>query len=111
MEVVAELAPRSAPPLRQVTTAVRAPAPEMFASAPAVHPPAPVEPAEDAGFRGRPADLLDAKSPWEGSGSLPQPQRERPVVEPVTASSAAVWHRACAPQSESGVGLVYACPA
>jgi hypothetical protein len=38
-----------------------------------------------ADFRGRPADLSDAKSPADGSGSLPQPRRERPVVEPVTA--------------------------
>jgi hypothetical protein len=92
MEVVAELAPRPVPPLRQVTTAVRASAPEMpFVSA-AARPAAPsteatreTDPAELADFRGRLADLTDAKSPAESSGSLPQPPRERSVVEPVTA--------------------------
>jgi hypothetical protein len=34
---------------------------------------------------GRPADLTDANSRAEVRGSLPQPQRERPLVEPVTA--------------------------
>jgi hypothetical protein len=102
MEVVAELAPRPSPPLRQVTTAVRASPPEMaFASAVAARPTTPATEApreavpaelvthvpwpELADFRGRPADLTDAKSPAESSGSLPQPLRERPVVEPVTA--------------------------
>jgi hypothetical protein len=102
MEVVAELSPRPSPPLRQVTTAVRASPPEMaFASAVAARPAAPATEApreavpaelvthvpwlELADSRGRPADLTDAKSPAESSGSLPQPQRERPVVEPVTA--------------------------
>jgi hypothetical protein len=61
MEVVAELAPRPAPPLRQVTTAVRASAPEMSASAPVMQlPPPPTEPAELPDFGGRLADLPDA---------------------------------------------------
>jgi hypothetical protein len=81
MEVVAELAPRPAPPLRQVTTAVRATAPEMFAAASAPSSAAP--PSDES--RGRPADLLDANSTAESRGSSPQPRPERTVVEPVTA--------------------------
>jgi hypothetical protein len=81
MEVVAELAPRPAPPLRQVTTAVRAPAPEMFAAA--AGPSSTATPTNAS--RGRPADLLDANSPAESRGSSPQPRPERTVVEPVTA--------------------------
>ena len=85
MEVVAELAPRPAPPLRQVTTAVRAPPPERFASASA--PPTATPPVESGATpsRGWPADLVDANSPPENRGSLPQPRPERTVVEPVTA--------------------------
>jgi hypothetical protein len=103
MEVVAELSPRPAPPLRQVTTAVRASPPEMpFASAVAARPAAPATeapreavPAEFVTHvpwldrcpdpRGRLADLPDANSAALSSGSLPQPRRERPVVEAVTA--------------------------
>jgi hypothetical protein len=103
MEVVAELSPRPSPPLRQVTTAVRASSPEMpFVIAAAARPrPQATEatreamPAETVTHvpwsdrlpdpRGRLADLPDAKSPAESSGSLPQPRPERPVVEPVTA--------------------------
>jgi hypothetical protein len=102
MEVVAELSPRPAPPLRQVTTAVRASAPEMFASAVEARPALPeteatreAAPAEAVTHvpwlglcpdpRGRLADLPDAKSAADSGGSLPQPRRERPVVEPVTA--------------------------
>jgi hypothetical protein len=81
MEVVAELAPRPTPPLRQVTTAVRAPAPEMFSTR--SPPPSTAMPADES--RGRPADLLDANSHTEGRGSSPQPRPERTVVEPVTA--------------------------
>jgi hypothetical protein len=83
MEVVAELAPRPSPPLRQVTTAVRAL--EWFASAATPCPPAPALSVQPADPGGRLADLSDAKSPAESSGTLPQPVRERSVVEPVTA--------------------------
>jgi hypothetical protein len=86
MEVVAEFTPRPSPPLRQVTTAVRAAPPEMFATAATPSPaarPAPVAPVAESG--GRPADLVDANSTASGSGSLPQPKPERTVVEPVTA--------------------------
>jgi hypothetical protein len=75
-----------------VTTPVRASSLEIPLVSAAARPAAPsteamreTDPAELAHFRGRPADLTDAKSPAESSGSLPQPQRERPVVEPVTA--------------------------
>jgi hypothetical protein len=85
MEVVAELAPRPSPPLRQVTTAVRASPLERLASAAAPCPPAPPTPVSSADPRGRLADLPDAKSPAESSGMLPQPVRERSLVEPVTA--------------------------
>jgi hypothetical protein len=81
MEIVAELAPRPAPPLRQVTTAVRAPAPDVFAAASA---PSSTATLSDES-RGRPADLPDANSHTEGRGSSPQPRPERTVVEPVTA--------------------------
>jgi hypothetical protein len=88
MEVVAELTPRPAPPLRQVTTAVRASPPAMFAipapSSPAARP-VPVASVAAAESRGRPADLVDANSTARSSGSLPQPKPERTVVEPVTA--------------------------
>jgi hypothetical protein len=83
MEVVAELAPRPGPPLRQVTTAVRASSPEMFASAAAARPPAPATAGQPAERGGRLADLTRANSAPAGSGSLPQ--RDRPVVEPVSA--------------------------
>ncbi len=85
MEVVAELAPRPSPPLRQVTTAVRTYPPERLASAATPHPPAPAIPVPSPDPRGRLADHPDAKSPAESSGTLPQPVRERSVVEPVTA--------------------------
>ncbi len=83
MEVVAELAPRPSPPLRQVTTAVRAP--EWFASAATPRPPTPATPVSPPGPRGRLADLPDANFSAGSSGTLPQPARERSVVEPVTA--------------------------
>ena len=57
MEVVAELAPRPSPPLRQVTTTVRASPPESFASAATPCPPAPAisaQPAESSRSAGRP---------------------------------------------------------
>ncbi len=83
MAVVAELAPRPCPPLRQVTTAVRTSAPDMFGSAPS-SPPTAAAPAVEPS-RGRPADLVDANSRVASSGLMTQPSRERTVVEPVTA--------------------------
>jgi hypothetical protein len=86
MDVVAELTPCPAPPLRQVTTAVRAPLPMMV---PTASPPSPaatpvlVAPAGES--RGRPADLLDANLAATACGSSPQPRPERTTVEPVTA--------------------------
>jgi hypothetical protein len=84
MAVVAELAPRPSPPLRQVTTAVRASPPQMLASA-APCSPAPTTPVSSPDPRGRLADHPDANFPTGSSGTLPQPARERSVVEPIDA--------------------------
>jgi hypothetical protein len=93
MAVVAELSPHPAPPLRQLTTAIRVAAPAPTAAsavAPAAlellaAPTAESTQREDLPQNGcRLADLLDANSGAERSGTLPQPVREPTRIEPLT---------------------------